>query len=146
MAFLRTPALLIARVILGIIFIAHGWQKFSNGLDATTAGFDAMGVPIPRASAFFATWVELIGGAALILGVLLPLFGTLLALNMVGAAHFAHWDNGFWNTDKGYEFVLALAAGVLAVGFANAGVVSIDHYLFKRVGKPRTVVVDEAGA
>ncbi|GAB08534.1 hypothetical protein GOARA_012_00840 [Gordonia araii NBRC 100433] len=145
MTFLRTPALLIARIILGVIFIAHGWQKFTNGLDATAQGFDGMGVPAPKLSAFFTTWLELIGGVALILGVLLPLFGTLLALTMFGAAYFAHWDNGFWAGDKGYEYVIALAAGVLAVGFANAGVVSIDHYLFRRVGRRDSTVVVEEG-
>lgn len=146
MNFLRTPALLIARLALGFIFIMHGWRKFTGGLDQTTQGFEGMGVPLPRISAFITTWLEILGGVALILGVLLPVVGTLLALTMVGAAYFGHWDNGFWSGDQGYELVLALGAGLLAVGFANAGVLSVDHYLFTRRGKAGTVVVDEAGS
>ncbi len=143
MTFLRTPALLIARIALGLIFVMHGWQKVHNGHAATAAGFRAMGVPAPDASAVFATWVELIGGAALIVGVLLPLAGTLLAVNMVGAMFTAHTAHGFWLGDRGYEYVLALAAGALAVGFADAGVFSIDNYVFRRRGRSGAVAVEE---
>ncbi|WP_414651754.1 DoxX family protein [Gordonia sp. UBA5067] len=139
MAFLRTPALLLARVALGFIFVMHGWQKFTTGHSALTADFRKLDVPAPAASAFFATWVELLGGIALILGVLLPLVGALLAINMIGALVTVHLKGGFWMPDSGYEYVLALAAGALAVGFANAGVLSVDHYLFNRVYRSRSV-------
>ena len=76
---------------------------------------------------------------ALILGVLLPLVGALLAINMIGALVTVHLKGGFWMPDSGYEYVLALAAGALAVGFANAGVLSVDHYLFNRVYRSRSV-------
>ena len=63
----RDLILLIARVGLGVVFIAHGWQKYrTNGIDGTATGFDQMGVPAPTLSAYYATAVELIGGAALI--------------------------------------------------------------------------------
>ena len=59
----RDLAALVARVALGIVFVAHGWQKLNtNGLDATTAGFEGMGIPFPTFSAYFATFVELVGG------------------------------------------------------------------------------------
>ena len=44
--------------------------------------------------------------------------------------------------DGGYELTVALAAGLLAVGWANAGVFSVDHYLRKRRGE---AVVVEGG-
>ena len=66
----RDIATLVARIGLGVVFIAHGWQKFdTNGLDATKAGFEGMGIPLPEISAYFATFVELVGGAALLLGI-----------------------------------------------------------------------------
>ncbi|QKT06084.1 DoxX family protein [Gordonia sp. X0973] len=146
MTFLRTPALLAARIALGFIFIMHGWQKFHNGHGAVVEGFKQMNVPAPEFSAFFATWVELIGGVALILGVLLPLVGLLLAIDMIGALITVHGQHGFWMDNHGYEYVLALAAGALAVGFANSGVVSIDHYLFRRTRRGGSVVVEDAAA
>lgn len=53
MAFLRTPALLLARVALGFIFVMHGWQKFTTGHSALTADFRKLDVPrqrLPRSS------------------------------------------------------------------------------------------------
>jgi uncharacterized membrane protein YphA (DoxX/SURF4 family) len=75
----RDIATLVARVGLGIVFIAHGWQKLNtNGLDATKAGFEGMGVPLPMVSAYFATFVELVGGVALVVGIFTPIVGILL--------------------------------------------------------------------
>ncbi|NNV10251.1 DoxX family protein, partial [Geobacillus sp. MMMUD3] len=76
----------IARITLGAIFIAHGWQKFNEWTIAgTTDSFSQMGVPLPDIAAPFATFVELIGGALLILGALTPIVGILLAANVIGA-------------------------------------------------------------
>lgn len=129
---LRSIALLVARVLLGIIFIFHGWQKLhTNGIAGTKAFFESVNVPAPGFSAYFATWVELIGGIMLILGLALPIVAILLVIDMIGAIATVHWDLGFWNTDGGYEFPLALIAGLLAVGFANAGVFAVDNYLLR---------------
>lgn len=128
----RSLALLVARLVLGFVFIMHGWQKLHTyGISNVEKSFDAMGVPAPALSAQYATWVELIGGVALIVGVLLPLVGVLLAADMLGAMTFAHWDAGFWNADQGYELVLGLLAAALAVGFAKPGIAALDHYLFR---------------
>jgi putative oxidoreductase len=131
---INSGAHLVARVILGYIFVMHGWQKLStNGIDATKAGFDAMGVPAPGPAAYFATWVELIGGILLIVGLALPLAAVLLIADMIGAIFYAHLDAGLWSMDGGYEFPLALIAGLLAVGFVKAGPIAVDHYVLPRM-------------
>ena len=87
---INAGAHLVARVILGYIFVMHGWQKLStNGIDATKAGFDAMGIPAPGLAAYYATWVELIGGVLLIVGLALPLVALLLIADMTGAMSIA---------------------------------------------------------
>src|SRR5699024_5072077 len=107
----RDILLLLARVGLGAVFLAHGLEKFiTNGVDGTAEGFAAMGVPLPTVSAWFAALVETIGGTALILGVLTPVFGVLLAIVTVGALLIVHLPNGIWVADNGYELVLALTA------------------------------------
>lgn len=79
-------ALLVARVAIGVVFVAHGWQKLhTNGLTATGHAFGAMGVPAPTLSAYYATFVELGAGILLILGLFTPIAGVLLFLDMVGA-------------------------------------------------------------
>jgi putative oxidoreductase len=133
-AALRDLALLAARVGLGIIFIAHGWQKFTEyGLDGTAASFEQMGVPLPTASALFAAVVELVGGAALLLGLAVPVAGLLLALNMLGALVLVHAGNGVFVGNNGFELVLALAAGALVLAAVGAGRFSLDRLIAPRL-------------
>lgn len=123
----RDIATLVARIGLGIVFIAHGWQKLNtNGLDATKAGFEGMGVPLPAVSAYFATFVELIGGIALLLGIFTPIVGILLFLDMVGAFAFVHYDLGVFVSEGGYELVVALGVGSLLLAAVGAGRFSLD--------------------
>lgn len=123
----RDLALLIARVGLGVIFVAHGWQKLdTNGLDATKASFDQMGVPAPTLSAYYATFAELVGGAALILGAFTAVAGVVLFLDMVGALLTTHIDNGVFVKEGGFELVVALGVGALLLAVFGAGKFSID--------------------
>ncbi|GGM66256.1 membrane protein [Longimycelium tulufanense] len=127
----RDLVLLLARVALGAVFIAHGWDKLANkGMDNVTTAFEGMEIPMPALSAWFAALVELVGGAALIAGLLLPLAGVLLAANMLGALFLVHLEGGLF-LPQGYEYVLVLAVTALALGF-NGGRFSLDRVLFRR--------------
>lgn len=120
-------ALLVARVGLGVVLTAHGWQKWSTyTLDGTATSFADMGIPLPMAAALFATVVELAGGLALIAGLLTPLFALLNLANLAGAFVLVHAGNGVFVTDNGYELVLALMAGLLVVAALGAGRYSVD--------------------
>jgi len=124
--------LLILRVIVGIVFVAHGAQKvFVWGIDGVTAGFAGMGVPAPAVVATLVAFGELLGGIALIAGVLTRLASLGLAIIMVGAVTLAHLPAGFF-APEGYEFTLTLAAASLALMFAGAGQLSVDAALAKR--------------
>jgi putative oxidoreductase len=128
---LRDLALLIGRLGVGIVFIAHGWQKFTEwGLSGTAASFGQMGVPMPTLSAWFAAIVELGGGVLLVVGLALPVAGVLLAVNMLGALFLVHLSNGLLG-QGGYELVLVLAVAALALGF-NGGAFSLDRRLSAR--------------
>lgn len=126
-------AALIARIVLGVILIAHGWQKVRNGgLDGTAAMFASAGVPMPRISAGFAMAVELGGGILLILGLLTPLVGLLIAVDMLGAFIFVHSRKGVFISEGGFELVGALGAAALLLAAAGAGRISLDHLIFGR--------------
>lgn len=126
-------ALLLARVALGFVLLAHGWQKYDEyTLDGTTAAFTDLGVPAPGAAALFATVVELVGGAALVLGLLTPVAAALNVVNLLGALVLVHVSNGVFVDDGGYELVLALIAGLLLVLALGAGRFSIDELLARR--------------
>jgi putative oxidoreductase len=127
----RDLALLIGRIGVGAIFIAHGWQKFAEfGLDGTAASFEKMGVPAPALSAWYAAIVELAGGALLVLGVALPVVGLLLAADMLGALFVVHLPNGLIGPG-GAELVLALGVAAVVLGF-NGGAFALDRMLFRR--------------
>jgi putative oxidoreductase len=125
--------LLIGRIALGIVLIAHGWQKFFTfGISGVAANFDTMGVPLPAVSATFAAVVELVGGILLIIGLAVPLVGLLVAVDMAGALLFVHAPNGVFVDGGGYELVLVI--GALGVVFAGvgAGAYAIDRLIASR--------------
>jgi putative oxidoreductase len=131
-------ALLIGRIALGVVLIAHGWQKFfSFGISGVAASFDQMGVPLSTVSAVFAAIVELAGGIALIVGLAVPLVGALVAIDMAGALLFVHAPNGVFVADGGYELVLLIGAfGVVFAGL-GAGNFAIDSLI--RSSRPTPV-------
>ena len=131
----RDTALLLARVAIGVIFFAHGWQKlFTNTVDGTAAFFGQAGVPLPTLSAWFATIVELVGGGLLIIGLAVPIAGLLLFADMIGAYLFVHAGNGIFVSENGYELVLALGAASLVLAAVGAGRFSLDHVIAGRSG------------
>lgn len=141
---LRSLLTLIGRIGVGVILIAHGWQKLVVwGIPATTQNFGKMGIPLPGVAAWYATIVELAGGILLILGIALPLVGVAVAIDMAGAIFFVHLPHGLF-APNGFELPLAIGAAVLAMGF-NAGDWSIDHALFgRRKSRHRADQVTEA--
>ncbi|MDL9935980.1 DoxX family protein [Gordonia sp. ABSL1-1] len=140
----RSGGILLARVAIGIIFLAHGLQKFQqNGWSGPSAGFEMMDVPAASLSAFVVTWLEIIGGIALIAGVLTPVVAALFTLDMLGALFTAHIDSGLWVSDGGYEFVLALGAASLLLAVVGAGQLSVDALLGDKV---RRLVPNKAGS
>ncbi|MDU0294458.1 DoxX family protein [Saccharothrix longispora] len=128
---LKDVAALIGRIGVGVVFIAHGWQKVAEwGLDGTATAFAGMGVPLPTLSAWFAAIVELGGGALLLLGVATPVVGVLLAVDMLGALVIVHLPNGLLG-QGGYELVLVLGVAALALGF-NGGSLALDRVVKDR--------------
>lgn len=138
----RDVITLIARIGLGAIFIAHGWQKLNEWTIAgTTDSFAQMGVPMADIAAPTATFVELVGGALLILGALTPLVGLLLAANVVGALVIVHLTLTPFVDQGGWELVAALAAGALLIAAAGPGHLSVDRFLLtgkKATGRKRS--------
>ena len=130
--------LLLARLGLGLVLVAHGWQKLSgNGLSGTTASFTDMGVPVPSVSAYVTTFVELLGGAALILGLTVPLVGLLVAGIMTGALVLVHASNGVFVTNNGFELVLVIGLLGLLLAAHGSGRYGIDHLFAGKVRSRR---------
>lgn len=132
----RPIALLLARLALGFIFIAHGWEKLAvSGIAETATYLRSEGVPFPWLSALGTAILELVGGVALVLGLLLPVFGTLFVLDMLGAFIFVHANKGIFVSTDGFELVLGLAAASLAIAFTGGGALAVDNLWRDRKAK-----------
>ncbi|TDB93052.1 DoxX family protein [Actinomadura sp. 7K534] len=130
-------AAVLARLGVGVVFMAHGWQKIEAGVTATSRSFDDLGVPLPTAAAVYSAFVELLGGAALIAGLGLPVTGALLFLDMAGAFVFVHVDQGLFmvdgeNVQNGYELVLALGMVSLLFAAGGGGRLTADQWILGR--------------
>ncbi|MBB6345741.1 putative oxidoreductase [Nonomuraea muscovyensis] len=117
---------LIARVTLGVILVAHGWQKWQSGLGATTQQFTQTGVPLPEVAAAFTIAAEVIGGILLIIGFLVRLAALAWFVVGLGAIAFVHAPNGMFVSDGGWEFAAGLAALCLMLIGAGGGRFGID--------------------
>jgi putative oxidoreductase len=126
--------LLLLRVVIGLIFAAHGAQKLFGWWDgpgpAGTRGW--LGSLGFRPAGLFAALVmaqEFGGGLLLAFGFLTPLGTLAVTSSMVVAVALVHWKNGLWGAKGGYEFNLALTAGAVALAATGPGRFSIDHAL-----------------
>jgi putative oxidoreductase len=129
-------SLFILRIVLGIIFFAHGAQKVlgwygGHGLKGTVGFMASMGLPVPLA--YLVCFFEFLGGIGLILGFLTRLAALAIAVVMVGAIATVHWKNGFFmnweltpGKGHGFEANLAFLAMALAILLDGAGLLSID--------------------
>jgi putative oxidoreductase len=129
---------LLARIGIGTVFIAHGWQKVQVGITTTSDQFTAWDVPFPTAAAVYATFVELLGGAALIVGLALPIAGVLLFADMAGSVVFVNGTHGIFLVDEhgtarnGFELALVLGLAGLFFAAGGAGRLTLDSRLFSR--------------
>jgi putative oxidoreductase len=128
---LTTTAQTLLRVVVGFLFVTHGWQKYTEWtIPGTQAAFGDMGIPLAELAAPTVAALELAGGIALIIGFLTRPIALLLTLTMAGALILVHLPNGVFVADNGYELVLLLGAAALTVALIGPGRISIDHALF----------------
>lgn len=126
--------LLVLRVVLGVIFAAHGAQKLFGsfggpGLKGVAGFHEQLGIRPPYLMAVLAGLAEFIGGILIAVGFLTSLAAVALILVMAVAALTVHLKNGFFSQNGGYEYNLALAAMALTLLIAGAGAFSVDAAL-----------------
>jgi putative oxidoreductase len=128
----REIGLTILRIAVGVIFVAHGAQKlFLLGIPAIATGFAQNGIPMASFMAPFITFVELMGGIALVAGLLTRLAALGIAFTMLGAMSFVHITGGFF-LPTGIEYTLALLSASIALILMGPGSFSLDARLARR--------------
>ncbi len=122
----------VLRVVVGIVFAAHGWQKIHMGVHGVAGFLGMIGIPVPVVAATVLFAVEFLGGIALILGLATRWVSLLLAFDMLVAILAVHLKNGFFNP-QGFEFPLVLLAAAISLVLTGGGSASVDSALMKRV-------------
>jgi putative oxidoreductase len=126
----RDIALLLGRVLLGVVMFAHGYQKMViNGIGRTTDGFETLSIPLAIVSASFVTVVEFAGGVLLILGGLTTVVCGLMTVIMVGAAVFVHIPKGIFLANGGWELVGVITVALFVLAAMGPGRFSLDRLL-----------------
>jgi putative oxidoreductase len=123
-------ALLPLRLVVGILFMLHGRPKlFGPKRPQMVEFFRQVGIPLPAVGLFLAGIVEFGGGILLILGLLVPIAGFLLFINMLVATYVsvAKLHKPLLAIEKpGYEYDLVLLAVLIAFVLFGAGPLSLD--------------------
>jgi putative oxidoreductase len=122
------------RVLVGVIFVAHGAQKLFGwfggyGLDGTGQFFGSLGLHPGTLMALLAGAAEFFGGLALVFGLLVRPAAATLAFTMLVAILAVHVDKGFFLDKGGYEYALALFAASVSLLFSGGGRYAIDAAL-----------------
>jgi putative oxidoreductase len=116
------------RLVAGIAFIFHGLPKFGN-LGGTQGFFGNAG--IPPEMAIIVALLEVLGGIALILGVLTRITSILFIIEMIGATIMVKASTGFL-TNGGYELDLLLMSIAISLLISGPGRLSIERDILKR--------------
>jgi putative oxidoreductase len=118
---------LVLRVVTGLIFAMHGYQKLTQMGVSGVAGFlDGLGFPLASVFAVILIAVELLGGLALIAGFMTHWAAKLCAIVAVVALFTVHIANGFFMSGNGYEFILLILAASVSLMISGPGAFSVD--------------------
>mgnify|MGYP001247199509 FL=1 len=120
---------LLLRAVLGVIFIAHGFQKITGGLGGFSETVARFGFPAPYLFAWAAALSEFLGGICVLLGLFTRYGAFAIAIIMTVAVTQVHLHQGLIG---GYEYPLALLVVAVAVMLGGPGPLSFDKRILHR--------------
>ena len=132
-------ALLVLRLVPGLLFIGHGLQKLvpakysppllhATGLRTAAGFFEQIGLRPALPSVVAAALAEIGGGFLIASGLVTPLGTALIAAVMTTAIVSVHIRRGIWNSDGGFELPLVLLTIAFFVSAFGTGAYSIDAW------------------
>jgi putative oxidoreductase len=139
---LKPLALLMLRAGVGIVFIFHGYPKLFTHTHEIMGVFGKMG--FPQFFVYIAGVLEFFGGMVLILGLFTRVAALLLAGEMAVAVLKVHLPQGAITDVKNYEFPMVLCVACFALATIGAGLISLDHAIFRGGTRPTRRPKDRA--
>lgn len=123
---------LILRVATGLVFFMHGYQKLTQfGLEGTAGFLSSVGFPLATLFAVILIAAELLGGAALVLGLFTHWTAKVLAVVALVAWLTVHVTKGFFVADGGFEFIMLILAASISLMITGGGAYALDNVLKK---------------
>jgi putative oxidoreductase len=125
-------AALFLRLALGPILAYHGYMKVQNGVPNFAGFVDSLGVPFPMVAAYAVTVIELVGGLAILIGLLTQVWTVLVAIQFSLIIWLVKFDVGLVappGRGAGAELDLLILAGAIALTLIGAGAFSLDAAL-----------------
>ncbi len=123
---------LVLRVVTGLIFAMHGYQKLTMGVPGVSGFLGSLGFPAPEVFAVLLIAAELGGGILLILGAFTHWVAKILAVVSLIALLTVHVTKGFFVSSGGYEFILLLLAASVSLMITGAGKYSVDRNVLRK--------------
>ena len=120
---LQPLALLVLRLVLGVIMIANGYPTVLGGLHRHVGFVSSLG--LPGWLAYLSAFAEFFGGILVIIGLLTRFASLAILIDLLVAIWKVHWKHGL-TAQGGFEFPLALAAIAFALIFFGGGPIAID--------------------
>jgi putative oxidoreductase len=117
---------LLARVVLGVVFLRTGWGKL-HSLDSVAQFFASLGIPAPALQAAVVATVETVGGGLLLIGLGTRLAALPLAATMVVATATAQWPQAQSVLDLTATIELAYLGLLVWLAQSGPGAASLDH-------------------
>ncbi len=119
---------LLARFTVGVAFIDSGWGKVHN-LEKVTAYFTELGIPAPHIQATFVSWVELVCGSLVLLGLGTRLAAVPLICTMIVALITAKASDISGLSDLVGTIEFTYIALLVGLTLSGAGALSLDRLL-----------------
>jgi putative oxidoreductase len=133
---LQPLALLVLRLVIGTVMIAHGYGKvFNGGFSHVHDMVQHLGFPGWMAYLLAAT--EFFGGILIIAGLLTRFVAVAMLIDMSVAIWKIHWHNGL-KGPGGFEFPMSVAAIAFALIFFGAGPIALDSIRRGSGGRARS--------
>jgi putative oxidoreductase len=120
---LQPLALLVLRLVIGTIMIAHGYGKVFGGFSHVRDMVQHIG--FPGWMAYLLAGTEFLGGILIIAGLLTRFVAVAMLIDMSVAIWKIHWHNGL-KGQGGFEFPMSVAAIAFALIFFGAGPIALD--------------------
>jgi putative oxidoreductase len=121
------------RVVVGLMLVPHGVEKIMRGVAVFAANNPAkLGFWPPTAWGWAVTFIEIVGGICIAVGLFTRFFAAAAAIELAVVAFGVHAPAGYFWTGRGLEYPLMWGCMMLVIALRGGGEMSVDRKLLRR--------------